>query len=67
LHAPVFPVDNALQTLGTRQVAADGIDASKEGTDWTADEVAVLVGSYFLMLAEERPAATTTSRSTAGA
>jgi Domain of unknown function (DUF3883) len=35
-------------------VAADGIDASKEGTDWTADEVAVLVGSYFLMLAEER-------------
>jgi hypothetical protein len=35
-------------------VALDGIDASKEGTDWTADEVAVLVGSYFLMLAEER-------------
>jgi hypothetical protein len=35
-------------------VASDGIDASKEGTDWTADEVAVLVGSYFLMLAEER-------------
>lgn len=35
-------------------MAADGIDPSKEGTDWTADEVAVLVGSYFLMLAEER-------------
>jgi hypothetical protein len=35
-------------------VATDGIDLSKEGTDWTADEVAVLVGSYFLMLAEER-------------
>jgi hypothetical protein len=35
-------------------VAVDGIDASKEGTDWTAGEVAVLVGSYFLMLAEER-------------
>jgi Domain of unknown function (DUF3883) len=35
-------------------VAADGIDPSKEGTDWTADEVAVLVSSYFLMLAEER-------------
>jgi Domain of unknown function (DUF3883) len=35
-------------------VVSDGIDASKEGTDWTADEVAVLVGSYFLMLAEER-------------
>jgi hypothetical protein len=35
-------------------VALNGIDASKEGTDWTADEVAVLVGSYFLMLAEER-------------
>ena len=35
-------------------MALDGIDASKEGTDWTADEVAVLVGSYFLMLAEER-------------
>jgi uncharacterized protein DUF3883 len=35
-------------------VAADGIDASKEGTDWTADEVAVLVRSYFLMLAQER-------------
>jgi len=35
-------------------VAADGIDASKDGTDWMADEVAVLVGSYFLMLAEER-------------
>ncbi len=34
-------------------MTADGIDASKEGTDWTADEVAVLVGSYFLMLAEE--------------
>jgi hypothetical protein len=27
---------------------------SEQGTDWTADEVAVLVGSYFLMLAEER-------------
>jgi hypothetical protein len=24
-------------------VAVDGIDASKEGTDWTADQVAVLV------------------------
>ena len=35
-------------------MASDGIDASKEGTDWTADEVVVLVGSYFLMLAEER-------------
>jgi hypothetical protein len=35
-------------------VGADGIDASKEGTDWTVDEVALLVGSYFLMLAEER-------------
>ncbi|MET4370804.1 hypothetical protein ABIA99_003498 [Bradyrhizobium sp. LB12.1] len=35
-------------------MATDGIDPSKEGTDWTADEVAVLVGSYFLMLAEER-------------
>jgi hypothetical protein len=27
-------------------VATDGINPSKEGTDWTADEVAVLVGSY---------------------
>lgn len=35
-------------------MAADGLDPSEEGTDWTADEVAVLVGSYFLMLAEER-------------
>jgi hypothetical protein len=35
-------------------VNSDGIDSSKEGTDWTTDEVAVLVGSYFLMLAEER-------------
>jgi hypothetical protein len=35
-------------------VGLDGIDATKEGTDWTADEVALLVGSYFLMLAEER-------------
>jgi hypothetical protein len=35
-------------------VAADGIDMRKEGADWTADEIAVLVGSYFLMLAEER-------------
>jgi hypothetical protein len=35
-------------------VALSGIDGSKEGPDWTADEVAVLVGSYFLMLAEER-------------
>jgi hypothetical protein len=35
-------------------VALTGIDVSKEGTDWTADEVAVLVGSYFLMLAEGR-------------
>ena len=35
-------------------MAEIGIDLSKEGTDWTADEVAVLVGSYFLMLAEER-------------
>lgn len=35
-------------------MAADGIDPSKEGTDWTADEIAVLVGSYFLMLSEEQ-------------
>ncbi|MET3299054.1 DUF3883 domain-containing protein [Bradyrhizobium diazoefficiens] len=35
-------------------MAADGIDPSKEGTDWTGDEIAVLVGSYFLMLSEER-------------
>ncbi|MFC7699495.1 DUF3883 domain-containing protein [Bradyrhizobium sp. GCM10028915] len=35
-------------------MTVDGIDPSKEGTDWTADEVAVLVGSYFLMLAEEK-------------
>jgi hypothetical protein len=36
------------------QVDTDGIDAGKDGTDWTADEIAVLVGSYFRMLAEER-------------
>lgn len=36
------------------RLAADGIDPSKESTDWTAEEVAVLVDSYFLMLAEER-------------
>jgi hypothetical protein len=35
-------------------VASDGSDVSNEGTDWMTDEVAVLVGSYFLMLAEER-------------
>jgi hypothetical protein len=35
------------------QVALDGIDASKGGGDWTAGEVAVLLGSYFLMLADE--------------
>lgn len=35
-------------------MALTGIDVSKEGADWTAGEVAVLVGSYFLMLAEER-------------
>jgi len=34
-------------------VAADGINASKSGTDWTAGEVAVLLGSYFFMLADE--------------
>jgi len=34
-------------------VALDGIDASKGGADWTAGEVAVLLGSYFLMLADE--------------
>lgn len=34
-------------------MAADDIDPTKEGTDWTADEIVVLVGSYFLMLAEE--------------
>jgi hypothetical protein len=27
---------------------------TNSGTDWTADEIVVLVGSYFLMLAEER-------------
>jgi hypothetical protein len=27
---------------------------TNSGSDWTADEIAVLVGSYFLMLAEER-------------
>ncbi len=31
---------------------ADGIDASRGGTDWTASEVAVLVGSF--LTAEER-------------
>lgn len=35
-------------------MAADDINPSKEGTDWTADEVAVLVGSHFLMLAEKQ-------------
>jgi hypothetical protein len=30
-----------------------GIEASKGGSDWTAGEVAVLLGSYFLMLADE--------------
>lgn len=35
-------------------MAVDGIDPDKEGTDWSADEIAVLVGSYFLMLADER-------------
>jgi len=35
-------------------VAADDIDASKEGTDWTADENSALVDSYFRMLALER-------------
>ncbi|HMJ42766.1 MAG TPA: DUF3883 domain-containing protein [Pseudolabrys sp.] len=34
-------------------MAADGINASKSGTDWTAGEVAVLLGSYFFMLADE--------------
>ena len=34
-------------------MTADGIDASKGGTDWAAGEVAVLLGSYFLMLADE--------------
>jgi hypothetical protein len=29
-------------------------NVSKEGTDWTADEIAVLVGGFLLMLAEER-------------
>jgi hypothetical protein len=67
-RAPAFPVDNGLRALGCasappgtiptgkerHQVALTGIDASKKDTDWTADEVAVLVGSYFLMLAEER-------------
>jgi hypothetical protein len=38
-------------------VAVNGIDASKAATDSTADEVAVLVGSNFLMLAGEREAA----------
>ena len=34
-------------------MAADGINASKSRTDWTAGEVAVLLGSYFFMLADE--------------
>jgi hypothetical protein len=29
---------------GPRQVAVDGVDASKEGPAWTADEVVELVG-----------------------
>ena len=52
--------------LRTAPGALDGIDASKEGTDWTADEVAVLVGSYFLM-PRSGQAAATTSRNTAAA
>lgn len=36
-------------------MAKVGIEVSKggAGTDWTADEVAVLLGSYFMMLADE--------------
>lgn len=34
-------------------MAEIGIAASKAGTDWTADEVVVLLGSYFQMLADE--------------
>ena len=49
MNSPVFGA-----AVTRSEVAADGIDASKEGTDWTADEVGVLVGSYFLMLAQER-------------
>jgi hypothetical protein len=34
-------------------VDTDGIAVGKSGTDWTADEVVVLLGSYFAMLADE--------------
>jgi hypothetical protein len=32
---------------------AEVIDTGREGADWTADEVAILLGDYFLMLADE--------------
>jgi hypothetical protein len=34
-------------------VETDGIVMDRGGVDWTADEVAVLLGDYFLMLADE--------------
>jgi hypothetical protein len=36
-----------------RQVETDGIVTGRGGVDWTPDEVAVLLGDYFLMLADE--------------
>ncbi|SPP96987.1 conserved protein of unknown function [Bradyrhizobium vignae] len=39
---------------GQRPVDADGTAPGTKGTDWTAEQVAVVVANYFLMLERER-------------
>jgi len=56
-HRPLIALPAPPGTIptgkGPHQVTEIGVIASKGGTDWTAGEVAVLLGSYFLMLADE--------------
>lgn len=39
---------------GKRSVDAEGIAPGAKGTDWTAEQVAIVVANYFLMLERER-------------
>jgi hypothetical protein len=38
-------------------VDADGTAPGAKGTDWTAEQVAIVVASYFLMLERDRAGA----------
>lgn len=47
----------SLREQGKRTVDAESASSGAKGTDWTADQVVVVVANYFLMLGQERAGA----------